>query len=88
MERLGARNLTEIMNHPLFNDFDWNSYEKKTLPSPLKTLIDKNPMHTESGLNLDEIIPDDESIKLSKTLPFTFVEQSKDIFSVGNCEDN
>lgn len=23
LERLGARNITEIMSHPFFNDFDW-----------------------------------------------------------------
>lgn len=43
--RLGARNISEIKNHPFFRGLDWERLAKKEIPAPFKPMI-TNDMDT------------------------------------------
>lgn len=42
-ERLGYKNIEEVMSHPFFQDFDWKQLKNIALKSPLCDIIAKYP---------------------------------------------
>lgn len=40
-KRIGLKDINELKNHKWFNDFDWKSFEKKKIESPLKFMTKK-----------------------------------------------